>query len=130
MVSRVSTRRWLLRDIPRTYVVLVWAACIVGILMYFTDWSPIRQETVAKPKLNNGENNETAGQRYTGSIIVPTHGAFCWEWMFDNRTGRMIDKGYVNCDEAAAQIAEKNPRQGMDVIRLRAIGKAFQRESN
>ena len=109
---------------------LVWAAFVAGILMYFINWPPVRHEMVAKQQLNNGKTNENVDQRYTGSIILPTHGTFCWEWMFDNRTGRMIDKGDVNCDEATAQLAGKNSPQGMDVIRLRAIGKAFQHEGD
>jgi hypothetical protein len=128
MVSRVSSRRWLLRDIPRTGVVLVWAAFVVSILIYFIDWSTVRHETAVRPQLNNanGGNDE---QRYTGSIILPTRGERCWEGMFDNRTGRMIDLGNVNCDKAALHLAEKYLREGMDVMRLRAVGKAFQHES-
>jgi hypothetical protein len=129
VVSRVSSHRWLLRDIPQTFVVLVWAAFVVSILIYFVDWSAVRPETAARPQLNNGKNdNDTL--RYTGSIIVLTRGELCWEGMFDNRTGRMIDKGNVNCAKAAHQLAEKNPPEGMDVMRLRAISKAFHRESD
>jgi hypothetical protein len=128
MVSRVSSRRWLLRDIPRTGVVLVWAAFVVSILIYFIDWSPVRHETAVRPQLNNA-NSGNDEQRYTGSIILPTRGERCWEGMFDNRTGRMIDLGNVNCDKAALHLAEIYSREGMDVMRLRAVGKAFQHES-
>ena len=128
MVSRVSSRRWLLRDITRTGVVLVWAAFVVSILIYFIDWSPVRHETAVRPQLNNA-NSGNDEQRYTGSIILPTRGERCWEGMFDNRTGRMIDLGNVNCDKAALHLAENNSREGMDVMRLRAVGKAFQHES-
>jgi hypothetical protein len=129
MVSRVSSRRWLLRDIPQISVLLVWAAFVVGILSYFIDWPPVRHETTARPQSNNGKNDND-DLLYTGSIIVPARGALCWEGMFDNRNGRMIDKGYVNCDKAVSQLAAKNPPQGMEVIRLRAIGKAFHHEND
>src|SRR5450759_1591613 len=128
MVLRVSYRRWLLRDLPQTYVIFGCAALIVGVLIYSIDWSPVQHETAARPQLNNG-NSRNDEQRYTGSIILPTWGERCWEGMFDNRTGRMIDLGNVNCDKAALHLAEKNPREGMDVMRLRADGKAFQHES-
>ena len=128
MVSRVSSRRWLLRYIPRTGVVLVWAAFVVSILIYFIDWSPVRHETAVRPQLNNA-NSGNDEQRYTGSIILLTGGERCWEGMFDNRTGRMIDLGNVNCDKAALHLAENNSREGMDVMRLRTVGKAFQHES-
>ena len=129
MVSRASSRRWFLRDLPQTVTVLVWAAFVVSILIYFVDWSAVRHETVARRQLNNGKNGNSE-RYYTGSIIVPTHGKFCWEAVFDNRTGSMIDKGNVNCDDAAHQLAEKNSPEGMDATRLRAVGKAFRHEGN
>jgi hypothetical protein len=121
MTSRVSSYSWLLRDLPQTFVLLILAAFVVAILTYFIDWSMVRRESAVRPQLNN-DNNE---QRYTGSIIVPTSGDLCWEFMLDNRTGKMRDNGYVKCDEAAHQSAEKNPREGMDMTRLRQVGNAF-----
>ena len=126
MVSRTSYRRWLLRDLPQTLVVIGCAALIVGILIYFIDWSSLQHETAVRPKSSNG-NNE---QRYTGSIVLPVRGKRCWEGMFDNRTGKMIEKGYVDCDEAVHQLAEKNSPQGMDILRLRSVGKAFRHEGD
>ena len=41
MTGRVSShRRWMLRDIPRTYVLLVWLAFAVAHLIYSNDWRP------------------------------------------------------------------------------------------
>jgi hypothetical protein len=125
MASRVSSRRWLLRDLRQASIVLVCASVVVGGLMYFIDWTPVRHE-ITRPQ-SNSANNE---QRYAGSIILPTHGGRCWEAVFDNRIGRMIDKGDVKCDQAAQQLAEKNPVQDFDAIRLRAVGKAFRHEDN
>src|SRR5450759_355570 len=83
-----SSRRWFLRNLRQASIVLVCAAVIVGSLIYFVDGSPVRHE-ITRPQ-SNGANNE---HRYAGSIILPTHGGRCWEAVFDNRTGRMIDKG-------------------------------------
>jgi hypothetical protein len=30
-------------------------------------------------------------------VIVTDRGDFCWHRIIDNRTGKMGDKGYVNC---------------------------------
>jgi hypothetical protein len=46
--------------------------------------------------------------------------------MLDNRTGRMWDKGVVNCYEAVAR-PERDQRGGMSSLRMNAIGKAFNR---
>jgi len=43
--------------------------------------------------------------------------------MLDNRTGRMWDKGVVNCYEAASR-PERDQRSS---LRMNAIGKAFNR---
>ena len=94
MAARKSPHRhWMLRDIPRTYVLLVWLAFGVALLIYSNDWHPsgwtaLRQEATApKPPVS-------ATEQYTGSIIiVPTRGEDCRQMMLDNRTGRMWDKG-------------------------------------
>ena len=41
MASRVSPRRWLLRDIPRTGILLVWVAFTFSIAIYFIDWTSL-----------------------------------------------------------------------------------------
>jgi len=124
-VRKLSQRQWMLRDIPRTYVLLVWLAFGAAILIYSTDWHPsgwtaLRQEATApKPPVSVIE-------QYTGSvIIVPTRGEDCRQIMLDNRTGRMWDNGVVNCYQAVSR-AEKE-RSGMSSLRINAIGKAFNR---
>lgn len=119
MVSRVTSRRWLLRDIRPTYVLLVLVAFAVAIFAYSIDWSTARHEGPERPKNANIE------QRYAGSIIVPTGGDFCWTFVIDNRTGSMRDGGQLKCAEATRQFDEKNPSQNMDMLRLREVGKAF-----
>jgi len=126
MAARVSSRRrWFLRDIPRTYVLFVWLTFGVAAIIYAYDWHPsgwsaLRHEATVKPQRNDNEHD-------TGSIIiVPMGGEQCWQRMIDNRTGKMWDKGYVNCYEAIAQ-SEKDQRVGMSSLRMNAIGKAFNR---
>ena len=123
-----SHRRWFMRDMRRTYVLLVWLAFGFAILIYSNDWHPsgwsaLRNEAATKPP------QPAHVESYTGSIIiVPTRGDFCWQRMLDNRTGKMWDKGYVNCDEALSR-AEKDARGGMSTARINAIGKAFNRDN-
>jgi hypothetical protein len=127
MASRVSSRGWVVRDIPRTYVLLVWAAFVVGILLYFIDWSPVQRESTVRPDLHNGSNEK----RYIGSIVVDSaRGDMCWERILDNRTGKMWDKGYVKCNSIVSQPSETNPPEGIDIMRMRSVGKAFRHEKD
>jgi hypothetical protein len=129
MPARVSSRRrWFLRDVPRTYVLFVWLAFGLAIFVYAYDWRPSgwsvlrQQEAAAMPQRRGVEY-------YTGSIvIVPARGDFCWQRMIDNRTGKMWDKGYVNCYEAVAPM-DKDQRVGMSSARINAIGRAFNHNS-
>jgi hypothetical protein len=124
----LSRRRWVLRDIPRTYVLLVWLAFGAAILIYSNDWHPsgwtaLRREADIKPPA------PTIAEQYTGSIIiVPTRGDNCWQMMLDNRTGKMWEKGFVNCYEAVHP--ERDQRSGMSSLRINAIGKAFNRRDD
>lgn len=137
MTSRALSRGWLLIDLPRTIVLLAWIAFGCSILFYFSDWFPHWRDVVIAPQANSGTRIDQAnsGTRvdkdesdklYNGLIfIVPTRGDRCWERVLDNRTGRMWDKGYVNCDEAAARLAAQSQPEGLSALRMRAIGKAF-----
>jgi hypothetical protein len=128
MTSRVPTRRWLFRDVPRTYVVLAWLAFGLSIIyLFFGDWFPFRHETAVRPQLSSSNKNNN-DEPYTGSMIfVPSHGDRCLERMIDNRTGRMWDKAYINCDKLA--LTEHSSAGGMGIMRMRAIGKALLHES-
>ena len=121
MASRASSRRWLLREIRPTYVLLSLVAFVVAIFTYFIDWSTVRRESAVQPKNDNIE------QRYAGSIIIPTGEGLCWAFMLDNRTGNMRDGGYFKCDEATRQFSKTIPPEG---IRLREVGKAFRHKSD
>ena len=132
MASRVSSHRWLLREIRPAYVLLVLVAFVVAIFSYFIDWSSVRRESAARPNSGNaarpkGENIE---QHYTGSIIIPTGKGLCWTFILNNRTGNMLDGGYLKCDEVMQQLAGNNPHEGMDTFRLREVGKAFRHQND
>ena len=130
MASHASSRRWLLRQLRPTFVVLVSVACVAAILTYFIDWptfidsSKVRREGTAQPK------NDDLEQRYTGSIIVPSGGGLCWRYILDNRTGNIRYGGQPRCVEATRQFKENSRRESVDVLRLREVGKAFRHENN
>lgn len=124
MAPSVVSRRWMLRDMPQAYLLLVWVAFCFSIFFFFSDWSPVRQEAAERPQTNKVSDADVNDKIYTGSIIiVPSRGNRCWERMLDNRTGTMWDKGFVNCDEAVSQLVE-NKQLGTN-SRLRLISKAF-----
>lgn len=131
MASRTKSRRWMLRDLPRAYVVLVCAAFAVSFLAYFIDWSPAaRHESAVMPQLNivDSSNDE---KLYTGTIVVPTlRYDRCWQFMFDNRTGYFQDEGYVSCNESALKLPELDSSAGVETTRLREVGKAFRNKNN
>ncbi len=77
-----------------------------------------QQEAAAKPQRRDVEYN-------TGSIvIVPALLA-----AIDNRTGKMWDKGYVNCYEAVSPM-EKDQRVGMSSARITRSAGAFNHVSD
>src|SRR5665647_954311 len=105
VASSLVSRDWLFRDMPQTYMLLVWVGFCFSILFFFSDWSPVRQEAAVRPQTNKLSNDDVNDKIYTGSIIiVPPRGDRCWERMLDNRTGAMWDKGVVNCDEAVSNL--------------------------
>ena len=122
-----SRRRWFTRDIPRTYLLLVWFAFGFVVLIYSNDWRPSGWSAMRQQTTTQQQPQRNPAEAYTGAIIiVPTRGDNCWQRMLDNRTGKMWDKGYVNCEEAVSR-ADKEARSGMSTLRINAIGKAFNR---
>ena len=121
MASRASVR-WLWRDIRMVYVLLVWAAFATGLFFYFDSGVTFRgvaSVTSAEPAVSDDE-------LYTGSIIVvPRSGEDCWKMMLDNRTGRMWENGYVDCDAVAGVLAASQQNIQARAGRLNAIGAAF-----
>jgi len=129
MASSKKSRRWMLRDLPRVYVVFGCAAFAAAFIICFIDWSPKAQQTAAakpKPAIANSGDDE---KLYTGTILVPTiRYDQCWQFMFDNRTGYFQDEGYVSCAKAALKLPEQDSPAGVETTRLREVGKAFRNQ--
>ena len=133
MASYVPSRHWRLRDVPLAVVLLVWAAFAASVLFYFSDRPPFRHEvamTSQKSRMNSpmpiSSREIDDDSLYSGSIlVVPERGERCWEFGLDNRTGKMWDKGYVNCYEAVSRPGAEKTSAGMSAERLRAISKTF-----
>ena len=129
MAWRASYRRWLLRDLQVTFVLLGGIALVIAVLTYEIDWSPAMRQFSATPQLENA-NNSDSEQRYTGSILIPIDGPRCWEGTFDNRTGKVGDESAVNCYEAVHKLAAKTPLHRMDMLRMQSVSKAFHHEDD
>jgi hypothetical protein len=127
MATRLSHRRWLLRDVPHLGALSVWALAGFAILAYCFDPPTLhrivavvaRSVMGAKPAVEPGN----AASIYTGSILfVPPRGELCGQWTFDNRNGAFWDNGQVSCRPASA--ANKTD-EITSASRMIAIGKAF-----
>jgi hypothetical protein len=86
-------------------------AFALAAFLYAYDWRPSgwsalhQQEAAVKPPRREIEH-------YTGSIvIVPDRGDFRRQRIIDNRTGKMWDKGYVNCYEAITAQEKRSARR-------------------
>jgi len=132
MATRAPSRRWLLRDMPRTFVVLVWIAFSASVVFFFSDWPSLRREAAVNPPSHNVDNvTKDSDKRYVGSIvIVSERGDRCLEFKLDNRTGKMWDMGLVNCDEVVSPPEDSRPSRAISVLRMDAIGKAFNKYRN
>ena len=127
MPPRARTGNWLWREIRPTFAALVWFAFGCSLLMYINDWSVPRPPAATEPKADTAEIDTL----YTGSIIFsPDRGDFCWQRMIDNRTGRLWDKGYINCDEIASRSAKERQRGALSVLRMQAISREFHGNPN
>jgi hypothetical protein len=61
---------------------------------------------------------------YTGSILyMPDQGRNCRQLLFDNRSGRLTDNGYVDC--ASAAYRSPNEEKLWSVARARVISTNF-----
>ena len=122
----LSSRHWRLRDVPPAVVLLVWVAFAASVFFYFSDWFPVRHEVAVKSQMHNASRVVDDDKLYSGSIfVVPERGDSCWEFGLDNRTGKMWDKGFVNCYEAISRSAAGKNLGGITGERLRAISKTF-----
>jgi hypothetical protein len=116
-----ATLRGLRRDVRKLYILPVWAALGVGMVLYFTGkGTPPAPAPEPKPAATNGEV-------YTGSIIVvPSEGYQCWKLLLDNRTGRTWEGGYIDCD-TVVEAEEKTKTWAMSAERLQQVQAAFRK---
>jgi hypothetical protein len=81
-----------------------------------------------RQKATDTAHNATASNSdeiYTGSILyMPDQGRTCHQLLFDNRSGRFTDNGYVDCESAAYQGTDDVPKQ-WSAARLRVISDGF-----
>ncbi len=80
------------------------------------DWHP------APPAPQRVASND---ELYTGSIVVvPPQGDHCWQMMLGNRTGRMWEAGYMDCD-TVSDVLNDAKRNGASAERMNVIGVTF-----
>jgi len=127
MRRRKSSAHWLWRDLRLSYLLLFWGAVSLGLIVYFAPAATLPRNA-ALPPPSDDDRLITAS---TASIIlVPRRGERCWQRILDNRTGRMWDRGYVNCYEAVAQASEPTPGVAVTSVRLTAISNGFRHDSD
>ncbi len=122
MAARAAVS-YLWRDLRLVYVLLVWAAFATALIVFF-DSGVTFHGTAARPAPAAQAASDDA--LYTGSVIVvPRTGNDCWKMMLDNRTGRMWEGGYVDCDASVGVLAQNHADTQARAGRLSAIGAAF-----
>jgi hypothetical protein len=125
MATRLTNRRWLLRDVPRLGVLSVWAVAGFALLAYCFESPALMRimATALRPATVPAAATGNDPGIYTGSILfVPARGELCGQWMFDNRNGALRDNGRVNCRPTSAA---SKPTDVTSAARMMAIGKAF-----
>ena len=122
MTSHEPRRRQFLRDLPQAYVLLACAAFGMTVLIFVSYyWSPVRRGSGVVLQSSNANNDD----RYVGSVMTdPPRGDMCLKRMFDNRTGNMVDYGYVKCEDPPPQLSDNQPHD-LNASRLREVGKTF-----
>jgi hypothetical protein len=122
MAARAAVS-YLRRDLRLVYVLFVWAAFATALIL-FLDGGASFHGGAARPTPAAQAANDDA--LYTGSVIVvPRTGNDCWKMMLDNRTGRMWEGGYVDCDATVGLLAQGEASTQARAGRLTAIGASF-----
>lgn len=118
MASR-SGVRWFWRDARALYGLIVCALVGGGLLAYVSGGVAWRGAAPAPARVVSDD------ELYTGAIVVvPEQGNRCWQMMLDNRTGRMWEGGYMDCDAYVDALADTR-RTGGSTQRMNEIGAAF-----
>ena len=124
MVPPVSLRHWGLREVRQTHLLLTLLALAGFTFIYFIGWSAAQREELVGSDTGNLE------QRFAGSVIVPAGNDLCRDFVLDNRTGNIREGGYIKCAEAMHQSDSQYSRQGMDMLGLHEVGKAFRHQTD
>jgi hypothetical protein len=126
MDSPAPFHRWQLRDVPQLYVFVVWVAFGASVIFYLGDWPLVLRGAPTKPQSQNVDRSNDDDMLYTGSIIfVPERGERCSVLGIDNRTGKIWEKGFINCYDFVTQSAAQKKFEGISGARLRAINGGF-----
>ena len=89
---------------------------LFAIADYFTEQHWVRPATAAR----------NAGEIYTGSVLyMPQEGRSCHQMLFNNNTGRFIDNGSVDCENAAYRGVDGNQSKQWSSARARVIADGF-----
>jgi hypothetical protein len=129
MAPRVSPRPW--RDMPIVFVLCIWVAFGLSLLFFVSDWPRARNNVAKTAKSVVTSSKADDDEIYTGSIITfPPTGNRCSELRMDNRTGKMWDNGYVNCDAIVSELVNEKRQESFDLMRLRTISNVFRHEKN
>ena len=90
---------------------------LFAIADYFTAQHWVRPATTAA---------RNAAEIYTGSVLyMPQEGRNCHQMLFDNHTGRFIDNGAVDCENAAYRGIDGNQSKQWSSARARVIADGF-----
>ena len=123
MASRKSKSSWLLRDLPRSYVVIGIAVAAATIIAFSVGWSnpPPSPATAGIAQPTQAELEK----QYRGTITLPTdQNGICLNVLLDNRTGRLSAGGYGQCvPDEPREVVQESPQQS----RLHALSGAFRR---
>jgi hypothetical protein len=127
MRRRKSSAHWLWRDLRLSYLLLFWGAVSFGLIVYFAPAATLPRNATLPPP---SDDDRLITASTASIILVPPRGERCWQRILDNRTGRMWDRGYVNCYQAITQPAEPKPGMAVSSVRLNAISNAFRHDDN
>jgi hypothetical protein len=134
MASRVSSGRWLFRDLRSAFALLGCAAVVVILSIFlFPRGSRSPGERAAQSQaqgLQANLNRYGLDQRYAGAIITSSmKDDKCRELIFDNRKRTMWDVGAISCVSVLPKVEDSHALMS-NAERFEEVGKAFRHEGN
>lgn len=127
MAARASSAHWIWRDLRLSVVVLVISTLSIGAILTVSGVLSTHGLRAAFEGRSDRVLLADADELYTGSVIVvPTEGNQCSQYLFDNRTGRMRDNGYIDCYSIVSQLVEEAEKNSVTPAkRMHVISNAF-----